>query len=149
MAEAVQRLWLENRLSASQIAARFGVSRNAIIGKMHRLGLRGMRKPNRHPAASTKPRPALQPQQHGAAALAPEPLPADDEQLLRDFLGIKLLDLAPAQCRYPAGDRVPYLFCGQPVQDGSSYCSGHHDLCRTPTQTRQWPGFMYRTSNGR
>ena len=40
--EALSRLWLEGR-SASQIAAALGggLTRNAVIGKVHRLGLAG------------------------------------------------------------------------------------------------------------
>ena len=39
--ELLTKLWAEG-LSASQIAARLGgVSRNAVIGKVHRLGLAG------------------------------------------------------------------------------------------------------------
>ena len=39
--ELLKRLWAEG-LSASQIASRLGgVTRNAVIGKVHRLGLSG------------------------------------------------------------------------------------------------------------
>ncbi len=59
--EKLSKLWAEG-LSASQIAAELGgVTRNAVIGKVHRLGLSGRAKSNastankqrRKPAAST------------------------------------------------------------------------------------------------
>ena len=38
-----------------------------------------------------------------------------------------LLDLEHGECRWPFGDG-PFLFCGDPAQDNSSYCSGHHAI---------------------
>jgi GcrA cell cycle regulator len=42
-----------------------------------------------------------------------------------------LRDLEPNDCRYPYGDRI-ITFCGQPKQEGSSYCPYHHELCYVP-----------------
>jgi GcrA cell cycle regulator len=56
--ELLKKLWLEG-LSASQIAAVLGdgVTRNAVIGKVHRLKLSGRAKPaNSAPRARTAPR---------------------------------------------------------------------------------------------
>ncbi len=58
--ELLKKLWLEG-LSASQIAGVLaeGVTRNAVIGKVHRLKLTGRAKPtNSAPRARTAPRPA-------------------------------------------------------------------------------------------
>ena len=54
--EQLKKMWLDG-LSASQIAGELanGITRNAVIGKVHRLGLSGRVK---SPApASTRPRP--------------------------------------------------------------------------------------------
>ena len=57
--ELLKKLWAEG-LSASQIAAELGgITRNAVIGKVHRLGLSGREKPAANPAhKARKPRPA-------------------------------------------------------------------------------------------
>src|ERR1700731_5439529 len=59
--ESLKKLWGEG-LSASQIAAELGgITRNAVIGKVHRLGLSGRAKS----PASTAPRPRqARPAQH-------------------------------------------------------------------------------------
>jgi hypothetical protein len=43
-----------------------------------------------------------------------------------------LLELEDGDCRYPFGESAPYLFCGDPAQDKSSYCAGHHEICFKP-----------------
>lgn len=39
-----------------------------------------------------------------------------------------LFELEDNDCRYPYGNG-PYLFCGDPKQEQSSYCSHHHSVC--------------------
>ena len=62
--EALTKLWREG-LSASQVARQLGgVSRSAVIGKIHRLGIAGREAPSRphavigRPAADREPDPA-------------------------------------------------------------------------------------------
>ena len=43
-------------------------------------------------------------------------------------LNIPLVDLEPHHCRFIPGD--DRLFCGQPKQEGSSYCAHHDRMCR-------------------
>ncbi len=88
--EVLKKMWGEGQ-SASQIAKELGgVTRNAVIGKVHRLGLsnraaRAEAAPKEKPAAAAKPaaapkpkpaaapKPAAQPAAAAAAAPAPKP----------------------------------------------------------------------------
>src|SRR5215472_15870446 len=67
--EVLKKLWLEG-LSASQIAKQLGgVTRNAVIGKVHRLGLSGR-------AAPSQPsRPVYRPQRPRVAQAPVAPAP--------------------------------------------------------------------------
>jgi GcrA cell cycle regulator len=86
--ESLKKMWLEG-MSASQIAAEFGdVTRNAVIGKVHRLGLSGRGKPtttinskNAKPKTSRSKRPSVAStagRTQGALALKPEMEKAPD-----------------------------------------------------------------------
>ena len=65
--ELLKKLWAEG-LSASQIAGRLGgVTRNAVIGKVHRLGLSGRATSSR--SSSPRPRRTHVPRQHRTPSL--------------------------------------------------------------------------------
>ncbi|GLI91483.1 GcrA family cell cycle regulator [Methylocystis echinoides] len=66
--ELLRKLWSDG-LSASQVAAELGpgITRNAVIGKIHRLGLAERAKS----AAGARPRPAKAPRPQQAASAAP------------------------------------------------------------------------------
>ena len=69
----LKKLWAEGH-SASQIAKRLGsVTRNAVIGKVHRLGLSGRATPSRpvkRPPRLARPKPQVMPRQAPAAPVA-------------------------------------------------------------------------------
>lgn len=77
--ETLRKLW-ENGLTASQIADELGgVSRNAVIGKAHRLGLKSRPSPVKSGddgSAPAKPAPKAPPPERAAPARAPAPKPA-------------------------------------------------------------------------
>jgi GcrA cell cycle regulator len=143
-------------LSASQIAKRLGgVTRNAVIGKLHRLGIAsGARVMRTYPKPKSKKHAARKPVRHkggpgnmNTETLRPKanfhacPLPPEPERPAKLF---KLVDLEDSQCRYFFGDpRAPDSgFCGCEKMAGSSYCPGHHGKVYegVPVRTRSKPG---------
>jgi GcrA cell cycle regulator len=127
--DRLKALWNGNRLTAEQMARRLGISRNALIGKAHRLGL------STHKARVAKPqRRKLAPKMKPLPPppiVEEDPVPAEPE-----FAGVELLALGPKACRYPQGDGVPYRFCGAPQLEGSSYCPYHQCVCYHPLSRR-------------
>jgi GcrA cell cycle regulator len=75
--ETLKKMW-DSGMTATQIAEELGgVSRNAVIGKAHRLGLPSRPSPVKPNDKSDAPKPAPQPR---AAAPAPAPAPSPAKQ---------------------------------------------------------------------
>src|ERR1700747_11507 len=114
--EQLKKLW-ESGLSASQIAAELGnVTRNAVIGKVHRLGLSGRAKsPSSAAPRQRQARPAQpmmrvsRPVSRGNTAVAhafqgelePDPIAYDNVVPMSQRLS--LLELNEATCHWPGG----------------------------------------------
>ena len=123
--ELLKKLWADG-LSASQIAGELGgITRNAVIGKVHRLGLSGRAKsPSSSAPRARKPRSHMlrvaRPAMRGNTALAlaydlePEPEPELIENIIPIGQRRTLLELNEDTCRWPIGDpaSAEFFFCG-------------------------------------
>jgi GcrA cell cycle regulator len=152
--ELLKQLWADGR-SCSQIANEIGgITRNAVIGKVHRMGLAGritvkarankdrsltqrLKRPYRTRVEKMKI-------QRATVFVAPIAPPAPP-----DFLGIELLDLNPFHCRFPSAE-APFTFCGQPRMAGQSYCPHCYHLTHnapsdnTPVKRTRWVNHLTR-----
>lgn len=152
--ELLKKLWSDG-LSASQIAAELGgVTRNAVIGKVHRLGLSGRAKAIASPAPRPrKPRPApsaaaMRPMVQGNNALAPVMRPAiePEPEVLPDPVAnviamgerCTILDLTEFTCRWPVGEpgKSDFFYCGSRTKTGLPYCAFHARIAYQPVQDR-------------
>jgi GcrA cell cycle regulator len=152
--ELLKKLWAEG-LSASQIAAELGsITRNAVIGKVHRLGLSGRAKTVSSPAPRPrKPRPVTEarprPMVHGNTALAPvyhpvieqepEDLPDPVANVIPMADRCTILDLTEFTCRWPVGDpgKPDFFYCGSHTKIGLPYCAYHSRIAYQPVQDRR------------
>jgi len=139
------RNFLSAGLSCSQIAAEIGVTRNAVIGKIHRLGL-GPGRPAAGTGRACPPRVRRRPfsaqrqllrliqgQTSGVtdgAALAAETIESAQR--------CSLLELAQGTCRWPLSDpgAADFAFCGNAAIAGLSYCAGHARMAYRPAGRR-------------
>jgi GcrA cell cycle regulator len=140
--ERVERLktLLADGLSCSEIAAELGgVTRNAVIGKIHRHGWHMDRKPggpfgdvNGARKAALKRQLSNKTFLFGAGVGADVLLAtvAGDSVLEKPVHGLTLLELEIGQCKWPSGGpREPdFLFCGDEALSGFPYCAGHARL---------------------
>ena len=121
--EALSRMWLKEGLSASQIGAKLGTSRNSVVGKIHRLGL-GLRPAHvrqRKTEALFGSYITIKPPRHFPEVYAPN----------GSRCAIEDLEAFDRKCRYPHGAAAPYTFCGGTAVPGSSYCLAHLQACYT------------------
>lgn len=145
--ETLKKLWAQG-LSASQIAKQLGgVTRNAVIGKVHRLGLSGRATPSRPPSrvsTASRPRPAVRPERSLAADSADAKPPRFAVRALNaeltaadDLAGV--LNLTDHICRWPIGDpsEAGFQFCGRKCKPGSPYCEEHAELAYQPARRRR------------
>ncbi len=137
---AVLKAGWEGGMTASQIAEQLGegVTRNAVIGKAHRLGLEARPSPvkaGEEPTAAPAPAPAAPAARAAPAAepvsapAAPAPPRAAARPSRRPAKAARtsLLELTERICKWPIGhpDEADFHFCGKASQDGFPYCTEH------------------------
>ncbi|MCE1236402.1 MAG: GcrA cell cycle regulator [Hyphomicrobiales bacterium] len=158
--DLLKKLWGEG-LSASQIAGELGgVTRNAVIGKVHRLGLSGRAKAPQ-PAANRPKKPTTRPATSsgrseggpislGATALKAETLPSarpqaqptpqlaslSDEPLIPNA---SVLQINEQTCKWPVGDpsSPDFHFCARRSDVGIPYCAYHARIAYQPVADRR------------
>ena len=138
--EQLKTLWTEG-LSASQIArALGGVTRNAVIGKVHRLGLAGRASPSR----AERPRVSLPNSPSMRAHVPAIPVVEEDPLTLEDGSHATVLTISDRMCRWPIGDPAAqeFHFCGRSPKSGSPYCEAHARKAYQPQQQRKDKGRM-------
>jgi len=142
--DLLTKLW-QDGLSASQISKQLGgVTRNAVIGKVHRLGLSGRGAPSKPQSATFKsPRPVrprtpkpVRPPQRPAAVVH------DGRTALRHVDEgpgtATCLTLGAHMCKWPIGDPLAdsFTYCGDLAEDGP-YCVKHCGVAYQPASAKK------------
>jgi GcrA cell cycle regulator len=161
--ELLRKLWAEG-LSASQIAAQLGgVSRNAVIGKVHRLKLSSRGRATASPAHKKKAGSSAgvtkgssaraaahrhMPVSIGATALQvqfdAEPVAQQLVRPVEDVVvpisrRLKLVELTERTCKWPNGDPLAegFSFCGADSSESGPYCAYHSRIAFQPAAERR------------
>lgn len=162
----LKKMWKEGK-SAAEIAKTLskGVTRNAVIGKAHRMGLSGRPSPIKKPApAPKKEKEAAAPKKeavretaaparkaaapHTPAAGKPSPMLAREadelKKIEKDVVplggGVSLLELTERMCKWPIGDPrdADFTFCGRGIRPGTPYCPEHAAMAyQSSSRSRQ------------
>ncbi|MEE8296678.1 MAG: GcrA family cell cycle regulator, partial [Hyphomicrobium sp.] len=138
--DLLKKLWAEG-LSASQIAGRLGsVTRNAVIGKVHRLGLSGRATTSRMKSHRPRQRMAAKRLAKSRYATIGNPalralynaetnvyLPPTEELVIPVAERKYIQTLTEVTCRWPIGDpqNTEFHFCGKNKVPGLPYCEFH------------------------
>ncbi|GJL85890.1 MAG: hypothetical protein DHS20C02_16650 [Micavibrio sp.] len=117
------KLWSEGKTAAEIASALGGVTRNAVIGKAHRLKLSNRVSPIQQNKKPTSPPPSAP----GKVERKSAPVPI---AINNDGKGIKLTELEAQMCRWPYGDPRDenFGFCGGERMAGVPYCEEHAKL---------------------
>lgn len=154
--EALKSLFAEG-LSSSQIARELGgITRNSVIGKVHRLGLKGRVKAKAVKFARNflTPEAKARNQQdrktikvlavrksHISGTLKAEMVdavePMEETAAPADFLGITFMELENGRCKFPRGEGAGITFCGQTAIKEQPYCRSCHSLAYQPPAARR------------
>jgi len=107
-------LWAEG-IPTLEIGRRLGVTKNSVVGKVHRLRLTKRQSPIN--ATPRSPRVAKPTQLIRMASLTVPP---------RGDM-VKMEELTSGMCNWPEGEpgEDSLRFCGQPSVEGKHYCAGH------------------------
>ena len=156
---------LKEGLSASHIARELSemagrkLSRNAVIGKLHRMRKAGLIPENEEPPAqrqqaakgevapTTSRKEPAQPATDGALALEtkaqPAPVAETSPQLAvvseEKGLVADIMELNQHTCRWPIGDpgEEGFCYCGRRPQPGLPYCAHHAAIAYTSPELRR------------
>ncbi|MBM3554435.1 MAG: global cell cycle regulator GcrA-like protein [Alphaproteobacteria bacterium] len=115
------KLWDEG-LSTAAIGERLGITKNAVVGKAHRLGLPPRLSPvkRRMEMRAAPPPPQL--------VLAPPP---PRPMVPGSYKG--------PTCQWPLGHprEAGFRFCGSPALSGKPYCPEHAAVAYRPAQSKE------------
>lgn len=142
--EALEKHWAAG-LTCSQISAElardFGASysRNAVIGKISRLGLvnpkaKGFKTgPFKRKSKPRQARTRITRVNSNSTVMRATSSPQTDLPTMRCVevvpRNLTLMELDDTTCRYPYGDQAPFLYCGHFVDGDGSWCLDHLALC--------------------
>ncbi len=148
-------LWMEGK-SASNIARELcamagkELSRNAVIGKLHRMRKAGQipereeprprnQRATRQKAAQTRQTTRPQPRQAASGSLAletkaqpvaaPQARPGPELEVVSEEVGLitDIMELRHDTCRWPIGNpgEEDFCYCGRESKEGRPYCERH------------------------
>lgn len=149
----LRALWAEG-LSTAEIGRRLGVSKNAVVGKAHRLHLSPRPSPIRPSTGipgANRVVPASAPPPEPAAAddhAPPEPLALADtsavverpvERVAPRPVALVRTGRRSVECCWPLGDpgKANFRFCGAAATPGKPYCQPHAQLAYVKIRDRR------------
>jgi len=160
----LKKMWKDGK-SAAEIAKFLakGVTRNAVIGKAHRMGLSGRPSPIKKPEDEPKKEAAKPVRKEVKEAKAtkvvakktvvPVVTGVKNNPLVREVTaprqfvkeefpadgGVALIDLVERMCKWPFGDprEDNFTFCGRAIRPGTPYCPDHAGMAyQSSSRTR-------------
>ena len=152
--EILVKRWKEG-LSAAKIAEELGetITRNAVIGKIFRLGLSNQRRNQQKALEAEETKVEVQDQTTETEPIEPASSAAETEPTELDPATIMalakqaestspklgVLELTERTCKWPIGDpsKEEFWFCGHPSEPGKPYCLPHNRIAIQPIASKR------------
>lgn len=117
----------EEGLPTSEIGRRLGVTKNAVVGKVHRLGLKKRASPIRQTSSSSAQPKKAKMSQPKVQAGAQANTPSMPKPVMPSGEVVRLEELTSSMCCWPEGEpgTEEFHFCGQPSVPEKPYCDAH------------------------
>ena len=128
----LKKLWGEGKTAAEIAKALGGVTRNAVIGKAHRLKLSNRVSPIQQNERKEERIPEIKKPIKVKTVAVPKPANMS-------FKGLKMIELKERMCRWPSGDPKDedFSFCGCTSVPGLPYCEEHAKVAyQVPSRSR-------------
>jgi GcrA cell cycle regulator len=135
---AIAQLWADG-LSTAKIGDAIGASKNAVVGKAHRLNLPMRKSPinrggERAPIRVQRVREAATlPPLRSLVAPVPKLVPLPAAPAIR----IAVVTLFRQPCQWPTNGGRPWRFCSDPTVAGKPYCPDHCAIAYRKTAIQQ------------
>lgn len=133
----LKKLWGEGKTAAEIAKELGGVTRNAVIGKAHRLKLSNRVSPIQQNKKSAAPKREAAPAQNNERKIVKPRIPTYTADENRER--IPLSELKSGQCRWPIGDprEKNFGFCGCTSLPGLPYCMEHAQVAYQPATRKR------------
>ncbi len=120
--ENLKQLW-DKGLTTMEIGKALGISKNAVVGKVHRLQLPPRPSPIRKAGEEKKIRPRKPIPTKTKASVKKETL----NNTVPDAKKVSLMEVTATSCRWPIGDPKDgdFHFCDKEAVEGRPYCLLH------------------------
>ncbi len=128
----LKKLWGEGKTAAEIAKALGGVTRNAVIGKAHRLKLSNRISPIQQNERKEERVPEIKKPLKVKSVVVAKPANMS-------FKGLKMIELKERMCRWPSGDpkEENFSFCGCTSVPGLPYCEEHARVAyQVPSRSR-------------
>jgi GcrA cell cycle regulator len=147
--EELRKMW-DKGMTTGQIAKALNVTKNSIIGKVHRLCLTARPSPIKKTEEAEKALPEEAQEEKTVKKCAPKEAkvkkikketPVVSEKASKtvdenvEELNIPLVKLDNHTCRWPLGDPRDddFCFCGKRIKTGQTYCEEHSTIAYVKT----------------
>ena len=122
MVDKLRQMWTEGK-TATEIAKELGVTKNSIVGKVHRLCLTARPSPIKSKDEEPVEKAEVEKE-------IPEEAEENVEEKHKSSCHVKLVELDSHTCRWPLGDPrdEDFCFCGKKVRMGQTYCEEHANM---------------------